>query len=248
MARTVTLNPCAASRSWQDSLDEQGADGALALGRRERGAIARGVDAEAGGHDAAEEVGVGPLPEIGIDQVIAVLGAGIRHDADALEHPAVVEQGGDDHGKPRFGRAGPARHFARPVPGARDIFVLVVVFEIDFPQSVGVGRAASEIAPAAQLLARRPAVGAAGEAAKLVRRRLRGYRSADLEVPDRRTAQLLGAHQGRPADHTQRKRHHKPHGLMVHTGAEGANLPRRGSDPLEHDPENVQTFSIRSCD
>jgi len=122
-----------------------------------------------------------------------VLGAGVGHDADALERAGVVEQRRHDHGKSRLGRAGPARYFARKVIGARDVLVLVVVFEIDFMPAVGGERAAQEVAPAAQLLVRRSAVRAAGEAAKFTPRWLRFDALPDLEVPHRRAPQFLRA-------------------------------------------------------
>src|SRR2546430_5311928 len=51
--------------------DEQRPDGAFAFARWQRGAIARGVDAETCGHGGAEEIGVGAFPQLGLDQVVA---------------------------------------------------------------------------------------------------------------------------------------------------------------------------------
>src|SRR5262249_56907762 len=127
------------------------------------------VDAVARRHHAAEEICVGALAQVDLDQLVAVLGTRIRHDTDAAEHARLVEQRRHDHGKARFGRAGPTRHLARQILGAGDVFVLVVVFEIDLAQARGLGWAAAEIVPAAQLRTRRPALRAAREAAGLRR-------------------------------------------------------------------------------
>src|SRR4030081_3779131 len=105
--------------------------GSCASSCRQRNAIAPGVDAMARRHETAKEIGVRALAQIGLSDVIAVLGAGIRHDADALEHAGVIEQRGYHHRKARLGRASPARYLARQVLGARDVFVFVIVFEID---------------------------------------------------------------------------------------------------------------------
>src|SRR5262249_55616838 len=97
------------------------------------------------------------------------------------------------------GRARPARDLALGVAGARDVFEFVVVFEIDLVEPVRLGAAAREITPAGEWLARRPAIGATGEAAELVRRGLCCDRLAELKVPERGAPQLLrgGRNQGR---------------------------------------------------
>ncbi len=156
------------------------------------------------------------LLEIGLDDIVAVLGTGVRHDADALERGAVVEQGRHDHGKTRFGRAGPARYFTRKVLGARDVLVFVVVFEIDLMQAACLGAAARKVAPAAQLLVRWAAVRTAGEAAKFFRRWLRVDRPPDLEIPHRRATQVLRARRRQAEEEPAQKgcRLSRRHGLQ----------------------------------
>src|SRR5215467_4892511 len=77
--------------------------------------------------------------------------------------------------------------------GSGDVFELVVVFEIDLMQAVGFRRTTLEIGPAGERRARRPAIGAAGEAAELVGLGLLSNWSADLEVPNGGAAQRLGS-------------------------------------------------------
>jgi hypothetical protein len=102
--------------------------------------------------------------------------------------------------KARFRGAGPACDLALELASARDVLVLVVIFEIDLAQAVRLGRAAHDIAPAGQRLPRRSAVGAAGQAAEFAGRRLRGRRLTELEVPDAGAAQILRAGDCRPKD------------------------------------------------
>ena len=147
-------------------------------------------------HLAAEQIGLVAGAQVGVDGVVAIIGTRIRHDPDALEHAVVVEERGDDHRKGLLGGAGPARDLAVEIARPRDIFVFVVVFEIDLVQSVRLRAAALEIAPAFQPQARRAAIRSAGKAAVLVGGRLRRQRLADLEVPDSVAPQLL-----RPGGH-----------------------------------------------
>src|SRR5437588_3577990 len=83
------------------------------------------------------------------------------------------------------------RVISRSRSRARDVFELVVVFEIDFMQPIRLCPAAREIAPAGQRLPRRPAVRAAGKGAEFIGRWLRGHWLAELEVPDIGPTQAL---------------------------------------------------------
>src|ERR1700733_3729929 len=126
-------------------LDEERADGALALGRRQGFAVAFRFDPEAGRHDAAQSVGLFALLAVGLGDVVAVIGARIGHEADALEAAGIVEQGTGDHRKRHLMGAGPARDLPIIAVGAGDVFVFVVVFEINLVQAVRLCRTALEI-------------------------------------------------------------------------------------------------------
>ncbi len=154
-----------------------------------------GFDPEAGRHDAAERVGFLALAPVGLGDVVAVVGARIGHQADALKDAGIVEQRAGDHRKDHLMGAGPARDLAVIVVGTGDVFDFVVVLEIDLVQAVGLRRTALEIAPAAQRRARRAAVGAAGEGLELLGRRLRRDRRTEHEVPDggRRSSSVAAA-------------------------------------------------------
>ncbi len=115
-------------------------------------------------------VGLLALLAVGLGDVVAVVGARIGHQADALEDAGVVEQGAGDHRKRHLMGAGPARDLAVIVVGTGDVFDFVVVLEIDLMQAVGLGRTALEIGPAGERRARRAAIGAAGEGLEFLRR------------------------------------------------------------------------------
>src|SRR5262245_9500154 len=150
-------------------LDEQRADCAFAFSGRRTRAIARGHAIETRRHDAAEDIGIGALAQIGLRDVVAVLGPRVGHHADAAQHAGRVEQCRDHDREGDLGRSRPARDLALRVAGARDVFKLVVVFEIDLVQTIGLGAAAREITPAGERLARGAAIRPAGEAAELAR-------------------------------------------------------------------------------
>src|SRR6516225_7358769 len=162
------FEPARRIRARAGLLDEQRANRGLALGRGLRYAIPRHIDTVARRHESTEQIGALALLLIGLDDVVAMLGPRIGHEADGSQHAAIVEQRRYDQRKARLAGPGPARDLVGKVAGTRNVLVLVVVLEIDFAQAARLRRAAGEIAPAAQLPVRRAAVRPAGEAAKLL--------------------------------------------------------------------------------
>src|SRR5262249_61272797 len=110
------LEPPSSAEASPRLLDEQGAAGVFPSPRRQRRAIARCVDAVTCSHGGAEEIGVGALPQLGLDQVVAVLGAGIGHDANTAGHTLLVEKRGHHDGEAPLRGAGPAPPLPPPIP------------------------------------------------------------------------------------------------------------------------------------
>src|SRR3981081_3751936 len=84
------------------------------------------------------------------------------------QHAVAIEQRRQEHGMPGHPGPGLTARIARLLDGLADIFILIVEARIDFVETIVFRPALADLRPTLQLLARRPAIAAAGEIAETV--------------------------------------------------------------------------------